>query len=126
LSLTEAARYASGSVWRAVDHFPKIDRCPKCNVAFGPVQVKESGSAAGIIGWLLIFLGIIGWLLIFLGIIDLMGTLVGAAASFGGGLALIGLGILVRSVGGRESGLMCPNCRAHAATLSELATNRAS
>jgi hypothetical protein len=62
-------------------------------------QVKESGSAAGIIGGLLIFLAIIGGLLIFLGIIGLIGTLVGGAASFVGGLVLIGLGILVASVG---------------------------
>jgi hypothetical protein len=98
-----------------------VAACPECNVAFVPVQVKESGSAAGIIGGLLIFLGIIGGLLIFLGIIGVIGTLVGGAASFGGGLVLIGLGILVTSVGGRQSGLMCPNCGAQAATLTELA-----
>jgi hypothetical protein len=109
----------------AIAHFeqatPTVAACPKCNVAFVPVQVKQSGRAAGIIGGLLIFLAIIGGLLIFLGIIDLIGTLVGGAASFGGGLVLIGLGILVTSVGGRQSGLMCPNCGAKAATLSELA-----
>lgn len=90
---------------------PTVAGCPKCNVAFVPVQVKESGSAVVIIGGLLIFLGIIG----------LIGTLVGGAAGFGGGLVLIGLGILVTSVGERKSGLMCPNCGAQAATLSELA-----
>jgi hypothetical protein len=42
-------------------------------------------------------LAIIGGLLIFLGIIGLIGTLVGGAASFVGGLVLIGLGILVTS-----------------------------
>jgi hypothetical protein len=89
---------------------PTVAACPKCNVAFVPVQVKESGSAVGIIGGLLIFLAIIGGLLIFLGIIGLIGTLVGGAASFGGGLVLIGLGILVTSIGGRQSGLICPNC----------------
>jgi hypothetical protein len=88
-----------------------VAACPKCNVAFVPVQVKESGSAVGIIGGLLIFLGIIG----------LIGTLVGGAASLGGGLVLIGLGILVTSVGGREFGLMCPSCGAQTARLSELA-----
>jgi len=92
--------------------------CPKCNVALVPAQVKESGSAAGIIGGLLIFLAIIGGLLIFLGIIGLIGTLVGGAASFAGGLVLIGLGILLTSVGGKQSGLMCPNCAAQGATLS--------
>jgi hypothetical protein len=89
-----------------------VAACPKCNVVFVPVHVKESESAAAIIGGLLIFLGIVGGLLIFLGIIGLIGTLVGGAASFGGGLVLIGLGILVTSVGGRQSGLMCPNCGA--------------
>jgi hypothetical protein len=89
---------------------PTVAACPKCNVAFVPVQVKESGSAVGIIGGLLIFLAIIGGLLIFLGIIGLIGTLVGGAASFGGGLVLIGLGILMTSIGGRQSGLICPNC----------------
>ena len=100
---------------------PTVAACPKCNVVFVPVHVKESESAAAIIGGLLVFLAIIGGLLIFLGIIGLIGTLVGGAASFGGGLVLIGLGILVTSVGGAKSGLMCPNCRAQAATLSELA-----
>jgi hypothetical protein len=100
---------------------PTVAACRKCSVAFVPVQVKESGSAAGIIGGLLIFLAIIGGLLIFLGIIGPIGTLVGGAASVGGGLVLIGLGILVTSVGGRQSGLMCPNCGAQTATLSELA-----
>jgi hypothetical protein len=78
-------------------------------------------SAAGIIGGLLIFLAIIGGLLIFLGIIGPLGTLVGGAASLGGGLLLIGLGILAKSVGGRQSGLMCLNCGAQAAMRSELA-----
>ena len=68
---------------------PTVAACPKC-VALVPVQVKESGSAAGIIGGLLVFLAIIGGLLIFLGIIGLIGTLVGGAASFVGGLVLIG------------------------------------
>ena len=72
-----------------VEHAPPtVAACPKCNVAFVPVQVKESGSAVGIIGGLLIFLAIIGGLLIFLGIIGLIGTLVGGAASFVGGLVL--------------------------------------
>jgi hypothetical protein len=100
---------------------PTVAACRKCSVAFVPVQVKQSGSAAGIIGELLIFLAIIGGLLIFLGIIGPIGTLVGGAASVGCGLVLIGLGILVTSVGGRQSGLMCPNCGAQTATLSELA-----
>ena len=101
---------------------PAVASCPKCNVVFAPVHVKESESAAavigglliflGIIGGLLIFLGIIGGLLIFLGIIGLIGTLVGGAATFGGGLVLIGLGILVTSVDGRQSGLMCSDCGA--------------
>jgi hypothetical protein len=90
-----------------------VAACPKCNVAFMPLQVKEPGSAAGVIGGLLIFLAIIGGLLIFLGTIGVIGTLVGGAASFGGGLVLIGLDTLVRSVGGRQSGLMCPNCGAN-------------
>jgi hypothetical protein len=67
----------------------------KCDVALVPVQVKESGSAAGIIGVLLLFLAIIGGLLIFLGIIGPIGTLVGGTASFVGG-------ILLTSVGGRQ------------------------
>jgi hypothetical protein len=79
---------------------PTVAACPKCNVVFVPFHVKESESAAAIIGGLLIFLGIIG----------LIGTLVGGAASFGGGLVLIGLGILMTSIGGRQSGLICPNC----------------
>jgi hypothetical protein len=91
---------------------PTVAACPKCNVVFVPVNVKESESMAAIIGGLLILLAIIGGLLLFLGIIGLIGTLVGGAASFGGGLVLIGLGILVTSVGGRQSGLMCPNCGA--------------
>jgi hypothetical protein len=91
---------------------PAVAACPKCNVVFAPVHVKESESAAAVIGGLLIFLGIIGGLLIFLGIIGLIGTLVGGAATFGGGLVLIGLGILVTSVDGRQSGLMCSDCGA--------------
>jgi len=91
---------------------PAVASCPKCNVVFAPVHVKESESAAAVIGGLLIFLGIIGGLLIFLGIIGLIGTLVGGAATFGGGLVLIGLGILVTSVDGRQSGLMCSDCGA--------------
>src|SRR5689334_22984305 len=47
---------------------PTVAACAKCNVAFVPVQVKESGSAPYIIGGLLIFLAIVGGLLIFLGI----------------------------------------------------------
>ena len=80
---------------------PTVAACRKCNVALMPVQVKESGSAAGIIGGLLVSLALIGGLLVFLGIIGVIGTLVGGAASFVGGLVLIGLGILVTSVGGR-------------------------
>jgi hypothetical protein len=88
---------------------PTVAACPKCNVALVPAQVKDSGSAADIIGGLLVFLGIIGGLLIFLGIIGPVGTLVGGAASFVGGLVLIGL---VMPVGGRQPGLMCPSCDA--------------
>lgn len=72
---------------------PTAAACPKCNGVFVPVQMRESESAAAIIGGLLILLGMIGGLLIFLGIIGLVGTLVGGAASFGGGLVLIRLGI---------------------------------
>jgi len=91
---------------------PALAACPKCNVVFVPVKVNESESLAAIIGGVLILLAIIGGLLLFLGIIGLIGTLVGGAVSFGGGLVLIGLGILVTSVGGRQSSLMCPNCGA--------------
>ena len=80
---------------------PTMAACAKCDVALEPVQLKESGSAAGIIGGLLVSLALIGGLLVFLGIIGVIGTLVGGAASFVGGLVLIGLGILVTSVGGR-------------------------
>jgi hypothetical protein len=60
---------------------PTVAACPKCNVALVPAVVKDSGSAADIIGGLLIFLGITG----------VIGTVVGGAASFVGGLVLIGL-----------------------------------
>jgi hypothetical protein len=73
------------------------------------VQVNQSGSGAGFIGGLKAFIGGIGLFI-----------------SFVGGRVLIGLGILVASVGGKQPGLMCPNCGTQAATLSELATNRAS
>jgi hypothetical protein len=61
---------------------PTVAACSKCDVALVPVQIKESGIAAGIIGGLLIFLvggllmflAIIGGLLIFLGIFGPIGS----------------------------------------------------
>ena len=87
-SLWEYEKKMAATIAHVEQAPPTVAACPKCNVALMPVEVKESGSAAGIIGGLLIFLAIIGGLLIFLGIIGLIGTLVGGAASFVGGLVL--------------------------------------
>jgi hypothetical protein len=83
---------------------PTVATCPKCNVALIAVQVKQSGSGTGFIGGLIALIGVIGLFI-----------------SFVGGLVLIGLGIVVASVGGKQPGLMCPNCGTQAATLSGLA-----
>ena len=79
---------------------PTPAACPKCDVMLVPVQLKH----AGVIGGLLVVIGIIGC---FLNLV--------------GGLALVGLGVVVSAVGYSEPGLMCPNCGAQAATLGDLA-----
>ena len=77
--------------------------CPKCNVILVPVEVR-SGDGGRFVGGLLVFIGLC--------------TLVAQVVV---GLVLIGLGVLVTSNGGKQPGLMCPNCGAQGATLGEIA-----
>jgi len=69
-----------------------------------PVQVKRD-NAGGFVGALLIFFGLIGCLF-----------------NFFAGLVVTGIGIVVASVGGKEAGLMCPNCGTQGLTLGEIAS----
>lgn len=87
----------------AVAQGPKVAACDKCNVALVATQVRKSGGASGCVCALLIVIGIICCL-----------TVVGLV----GGIVLIGLGIIVGAVGGKETVMVCPNCKTRGTTIT--------
>jgi hypothetical protein len=71
---------------------PAVAACPKCNLALVAAPLKRDHAVKFIAG-----------LLVYLGVISCFRYLVA-------GLALIGLGIFVATVGGRDARLVCPEC----------------
>jgi hypothetical protein len=82
---------------------PTVASCAKCNVALVPTQVRKFVSAGGLIGSLLLVIGAITAL-----------TVVGVVA----GLVLMALGVIVGSIGGKKTVMVCPQCGVHGATIA--------
>jgi len=80
---------------------PRVAACGKCNVALVPAQVRKFASAGGCLGAILFLFGI-------------------CALPFGviGGLVLIVLGMLVGSIGGKKTVMVCPTCGARGNTIA--------
>jgi hypothetical protein len=80
---------------------PTAISCSACNVALVQAQVRKFASAGGCLGALLFLCGI-------------------AALPFGvvPGLVLMGLGVLVGSVGGKKTVMVCPKCGERGATIA--------
>jgi predicted RNA-binding Zn-ribbon protein involved in translation (DUF1610 family) len=82
---------------------PAVASCTKCNVALIPTQVRKFASAGGCLGALLFVIGLIACL-----------SVVGLV----GGLILMALGIIVGSVGGKKTVMVCPTCGAYGTTIA--------
>lgn len=83
------------------DAAPSVASCASCNVALVPTQVRKFASAGGCLGALLFLCGIV-------------------ALPFGivPGLVLMGLGVVVGSVGGKKTVMVCPKCAARGVTIA--------
>ena len=82
---------------------PAAAACAKCNVVLVQTQVRKFASVGGCLGALLFLIGIVCCL-----------TVVGLI----GGLVFMALGLLVSSVGGKKSVMICPKCGQRGATLA--------
>jgi hypothetical protein len=80
---------------------PSVAACLKCNVALVPTQVRKFVSPGGCLGALLFVIGIV---LIPFGVVF--------------GLLLMGVGVIVGSVGGKKTVMVCPSCGTQGVTLA--------
>jgi len=83
---------------------PTVAACQKCNVALVPAQVRKFASAGGCLGALLILIGIICCL---------------SGAGFVAGLIFMALGIIVSTVGGKKTVMVCPTCGSRGSTIAD-------
>lgn len=82
---------------------PSVAACQTCNVALVPTQVRKFVSASGCLGALLFLIGIICCL-----------SIVGFVA----GLVFMALGVIVSTVGGKKTVMVCPTCGRRGTTLA--------
>ncbi|MEJ0086868.1 MAG: hypothetical protein WDO72_14400 [Pseudomonadota bacterium] len=81
---------------------PGVAACPKCNVALVATQVRKFASVGGVLGAMLFVIGL-------------------CALPFGviPGLLLMVFGVLLGSVGGKKTVMVCPSCGTRGATLAD-------
>jgi hypothetical protein len=82
---------------------PTVASCTKCNMALVPAQVRKFASLGGCLGALLFLVGIVLCL-----------TVVGLV----GGIIFMAVGVIVSSIGGKKTVMVCPHCGAHGRTIA--------
>jgi predicted RNA-binding Zn-ribbon protein involved in translation (DUF1610 family) len=82
---------------------PVVAACHGCNVALVQTQMHKFASVGGCLGALLFLIGVICCL-----------TLIGIIP----GVVLMGLGVLVSTVGGKKTVMVCPKCGARGITIA--------
>ncbi len=81
---------------------PGVAACKKCNVAMVATQVRKFASVGGVFGALLFVIGIP---MLAFGVIP--------------GLLMMAFGLIVSTVGGKKTVMVCPNCGTRGATLAD-------
>src|SRR5262249_33254621 len=99
---TDLVQPAASAPQTAAPRAPGVAACPKCNVVMVQTKVRKFASVAGVFGALLFAIGI-------------------PALAFGvvPGILLMAFGLLVSSVGGKKTVMICPSCGTQGATLAD-------
>ena len=78
-----------------------VAACEECNVALVPAQVRKLVSAGGLFGMCVFLFGVL-------------------ALPFGivPGLVIMAIGVVVSSIGGKKTVMVCPKCGTHGKTIA--------